>query len=70
MIRELDYKLDVNTLQHIPVEGSISLNEIVKARLRSARPLVADRFNALRSNGAAILVDETSNNTVAAVIFQ
>ena len=69
MVRNLEYKLDVNTLQHQPVEGSVKLNEVVKATIKTAAPLVFDHYEQLSGNGSAILVDETSNSTVAAVLL-
>ncbi len=70
VIRQIEYKLDVNTLQQIPVENGVKLNEVVKAVLKTASPLVYDRYDKLSANGSAILIDETSNNTVAAVLLQ
>lgn len=70
VVKDIAYKIDVNTLQHIEVEGEIRLNEVVKATVKTAAPLVYDAFEVLRCNGSAILVDETSNNTVAAVLLQ
>jgi sulfate adenylyltransferase subunit 1 len=69
MVRELQARVDVNTLQEAPADGAVTLNDIVRARLKTAAPLVIDAYASLRENGAAILVDETSNNTVAAVLF-
>jgi sulfate adenylyltransferase subunit 1 len=70
VIRDVAYKLDVNTLmQEIP-QGPVTLNEVVKATIKTASPLSFDQFAKLRQNGSAILVDETSNSTVAAVLFQ
>jgi sulfate adenylyltransferase subunit 1 len=70
VVRNIDYKLDVNTLQQQPVEGTVKLNEVVKASIKTATPLVYDSFHRLHSNGCAVLVDETSNATVAAVLIQ
>ena len=70
VVRNIEYKLDVNTLQQQPVEGPVRLNEVVKASLKTASPLVFDAYDALPTNGAAILVDETSNSTVAAVLLR
>jgi sulfate adenylyltransferase subunit 1 len=69
-IKELAYKLDVNSLQQLPAEGTIILNEVAKATIKTASPLVFDDYRSLRANGSAILIDETSNNTVAGVLFQ
>ena len=70
VVRNIEYKLDVNTLQQQSVEGNIKLNEVVKATIKTAAPLVYDSYAALSANGSAILIDETSNSTVAAVLFQ
>lgn len=70
VIRQIVYKLDVNTLQQTEVENGVKLNEVVKAVIKTASPLVYDRFDQISATGSAILVDETSNNTVAAVLLQ
>lgn len=70
VIKNLAYKIDVNTLSHIEEVQQVKLNEIVRASIKTAAPLVFDSYKKNRSNGAAILIDETSNATVAAVLFQ
>jgi sulfate adenylyltransferase subunit 1 len=70
MVRQVEYKLDVNTLQQQPVEGSVKLNEVVKAVIKTASPLVYDPYTTLSATGSAILIDETSNSTVAAVLIK
>jgi len=70
IVRNVAYKLDVNSLQQQPVEGTVKLNEVVRATIKTATPLYYDSFSALRANGSAILVDETSNSTVGAVLIQ
>ena len=70
IVKEIAYKLDVNTLQQLPITENIKLNEVVKATFKTATPLVFDKYTNLKANGSAILIDETSNNTVAAVLFQ
>lgn len=70
VIRDIEYKLDVNSLQQQPVEDSIKLNEVAKATIKTASPLVYDSYEKLNGNGSAILVDETSNSTVAAVLIK
>jgi sulfate adenylyltransferase subunit 1 len=70
VIRDISYKLDVNTLKQEKPDGPITLNEVVKATIKTASPLSYDSFELLRQNGSAILVDETSNSTVAAVLIQ
>ncbi len=70
MVRNVEYKLDVNSLQQQPVEGNVKLNEVVKATIKTASPLVYDGYEKLSENGSAILIDETSNSTVAAVLIR
>lgn len=70
IVKKVDYKIDVNTLQHLPVEGNVKLNEVVKATIKAISPLVYDAYDSIKENGSAILIDETSNSTVAAVLFQ
>ena len=69
VVKEIFYRIDVNTLEHQPVEGQVKLNEVVKAKLKTSSQLVYDSYEKLRANGSAILIDETSNTTVAAVLF-
>jgi sulfate adenylyltransferase subunit 1 len=70
VVKDIAYKLDVNSLQQQPVEGLVKLNEVVKATIKTASPLVYDNYATINANGSAILVDETSNSTVAAVLLQ
>ncbi|MDC8100212.1 sulfate adenylyltransferase subunit 1 [Chryseobacterium rhizosphaerae] len=70
VVKEVDYKINVNTLTQEKTDTEIRLNEIVKVTLRTAQPLVYDSFINNKKTGSAILVDETSNSTVAACIIQ
>jgi sulfate adenylyltransferase subunit 1 len=69
-VKDIFYKLDVNTLEQIDVDTSVKLNEVVKVSIKTASPIVVDAFADLPANGCAILIDETSNSTVAAVLIQ
>ncbi|MCP2038091.1 sulfate adenylyltransferase subunit 1 [Chryseobacterium sp. HSC-36S06] len=69
IVKEIEYKIDVNTLQQIPATDSVKLNEIVKVKLKTASPLAFDSFEKNSATGSAILVDETSNSTVGAVML-
>ena len=70
VVKKVKYKLDVNSLLQQPVEGNVKINEVVAATIKTATPLVYDNYEKLSVNGSAILVDETSNSTVAAVLIQ
>ena len=69
IVKQIHHRIDVNSLEKIPVEGEVILNEVVKATLKTSSPLVTDAYAENKSNGSAILVDETSNATVAALLF-
>jgi sulfate adenylyltransferase subunit 1 len=70
VVKQVEYKLDVNSLQQQPVEGNVKLNEVVKAVIKTASPIVFDSYGRISENGNAVLIDETSNSTVAAVLIQ
>ncbi|MDN5396769.1 MAG: GTP-binding protein [Chryseobacterium sp.] len=70
VVKHIDYKINVNTLEKEAAEGEVKLNEIAKVTIRTAQPLVFDDFVSNKKTGSAILVDETSNATVAACIIQ
>ncbi|KMQ66536.1 sulfate adenylyltransferase [Chryseobacterium angstadtii] len=70
VVRNVEYKINVNTLEKEEAEGDIKLNEVAKVTIKTAQPLVFDDFINNKKTGSAILVDETSNATVAACIIQ
>ena len=70
VIRDIEYKLDVNSLEKVYDFEKIGLNDIVKATIRTASPLPFDPYQILPNNGGAILIDETSHVTVGACMFQ
>ena len=69
IVKEIEYKIDVNTLNQTEDVESVKLNEIAKIRLKTASPLVYDAFQSNPPMGSAILIDETSNATVGAVMI-
>jgi sulfate adenylyltransferase large subunit len=64
-VEELDYRVDVNTLEHQPAD-ELALNEIGRVRIRTGSPLIVDPYSRNRTTGSFILIDEASNDTVAA----
>ena len=66
MVRELDYRIDVNTLHRDESATELSLNEIGRVQLRVTQPLFVDPYVQNRQTGSFILVDEASNKSVAA----
>ncbi len=66
LVRELSYKIDVNTLHRDETATQLALNEIGRVQLRVTQPLFVDPYLQNRQTGSFILVDEASNKTVAA----
>ncbi|MCO8272469.1 sulfate adenylyltransferase subunit CysN [Actinoplanes sp. TRM 88003] len=66
VVRGLQYRLDVNTLHRDEQAGQLQLNEIGRVRLRTTVPLLADEYRRNRTTGGFILIDESTNRTVAA----
>lgn len=69
VVKEIAYKLDVNTLNQLASPSSATLNDVVKVRIKTAEPLAYDAYKALSSNGTAILIDQTSNHTAGAALL-
>ena len=66
IIQEVKYKMDINSLHRIEDEHEIGLNDIGRITIRTTRPLFFDRYNRNRNTGSVILIDEATNETVAA----
>ena len=64
-VRDIRYRIDVNTMHREPAEG-FGLNEIGRVTLRTARPIFFDSYQRNRGTGSFILIDPVSNRTVAA----
>jgi sulfate adenylyltransferase subunit 1 len=70
VVKDIEYRLDVHSLEKVEGIESVGLNEIVRARIKTASPLAYDLYKDLRVNGGLILIDETSNVTVGACMIQ
>ena len=70
VVKDIEYKLDVNTLQKNEAPEKAVLNDIIKATIKTATPVAFDFYRRLRQNGGAILIDETSCVTVGACMIQ
>ena len=66
MITEIQYKMDINSLHRLEEDKDIKMNDIARVKIRSTKPLFADDYNVNRVTGSIILVDESTNETVAA----
>ncbi len=66
VIRDVKYRIDVNTLEHDTENKKIGLNDIAKITIKTTKPLFYDTYRKNRKTGSIILIDEATNNTVAA----
>ncbi|MFL6140213.1 MAG: sulfate adenylyltransferase subunit CysN [Frankiaceae bacterium] len=66
MVKDVVYRVDVNTLHRDESAADLGLNDIGRLRLRTTQPLYADDYRRNRTTGSFILVDEATNNTVGA----
>lgn len=66
MVRNVNFKVDVNTLEEMEDDKTIGLNDIACLKLKTAKPLFFDSYKKNRNTGSFILIDEATNETVAA----
>lgn len=66
MVKDLRYRLDVNSLHRDEQADHLALNEIGRVRLRSTQPLFVDEYAKNRQTGGFVLIDEGTNATVGA----
>ena len=67
---EIVSRLDINTLESDTGAAALEANDVGRIRLALGEPIFADRYRSNRATGSAILVDETTNATVGAVLLQ
>ena len=66
LVKELKYKMDINTLHKLKDDREVRLNDIARVSLQTSAPLHYDRYRRNRATGSFILIDDQTNNTVAA----
>jgi bifunctional enzyme CysN/CysC len=66
VVRDLQYRLDVNTLHRHEGADRLTLNDIGRASLRTTLPIFHDPYGRNRLTGGLILIDEATNATVGA----
>jgi sulfate adenylyltransferase subunit 1 len=70
VIKDISYKINVNSLVQETAPEQVQLNDIIKVTIKTAAPIPYDSYKDLRVNGGAILIDETSHVTVGACMIQ
>lgn len=66
MIKEVVYKIDINTYDRKTEDKDLTMNDIARIRIRTTRPLMIDSYRDNRNTGSIILIDESTNETVGA----
>lgn len=66
MIKEVVYKMNINTLERDYDDKELNMNDICRVKIRTTKPLMVDTYRENRITGSLILVDDNTNETVAA----
>src|SRR4051794_6599438 len=66
LVKDLQYRLDINTLHRDQDSSELGLNEIGRVRLRTTQPVFVDSYARNRATGGFVLIDEQTNRTVGA----
>lgn len=66
LIKDVKYKVDINTLHRVEGDNEIGLNDIGRIKIRTTEPLFYDSYKRNRKTGSLILIDEYTNETVGA----
>jgi len=66
----LSYRMDMHTLDEQPAPSALEMNDIARVAFALQQPIFVDRYSAIRVTGAFVLIDEASNQTVAAGMIE
>jgi len=69
IVREIQYRVDIQTLEEIREDAPLKMNEIARIKVHSAAPLFYDPYGKNRVTGSFILMDEATNATVGACMI-
>ncbi len=66
MVKEIKYKIDINSLHRIESIDKLTINDIGRISLRTSKPLFYDAYKKNRQIGSLIIIDEQTNETIGA----
>jgi len=66
VVKEVIGKIDIHSFAALESDGSMKLNDICKVLIKTAEPISYDSYDVNRGSGAFILINENTNNTIAA----
>jgi sulfate adenylyltransferase subunit 1 len=70
VIKEVDSKVNIYNYQNEESDGTLHLNDFCKVTIKTAEPVAFDTYKQNRKTGAFILINENTNNTVAAGVIE
>jgi bifunctional enzyme CysN/CysC len=70
MVKDLQYRLDINSLHRDGEADRLGLNDVGRIRLRTTQPLFFDEYGRNRNTGGFVLIDEATNRTVGACMVK
>ncbi len=66
LVKEVNYKMDINTLEKNYDDLEVNMNDVARISIRTTKPLFYDSYSRNRTTGSLIIIDEATNETVAA----
>ena len=69
MIKEVRFKMDINSLERNYDDKEVKMNDIARIHLRTTKPLFFDSYRKNRNTGSFVLIDEVTNETVGACMI-
>jgi sulfate adenylyltransferase subunit 1 len=66
IIKEIEYKINISTLENDYIDKVVKMNDIARIKIRSSKPLFYDSYKRNRITGSLVLIDEGTNETVGA----
>jgi len=66
LVKDVNYKMDINTLEKNYEDKDINMNDVARISIRTTKPLFYDSYSRNRTTGSLIMIDEATNETVAA----
>jgi sulfate adenylyltransferase subunit 1 len=69
VIKELEAKIDIHSFDEVPSDGTMNLNDFCKVNIKTAESVSYDSYSRNRKTGAFVLINENTNNTVAAGVI-
>jgi len=70
IVKDIEFKMDINRLEKDFEDKNVKMNDIAKIKVKVGKPLFVDYYKNNRQTGSIILIDEHTNETVAAGMIQ